>query len=219
MLRWEMTDDVFHSRPAFMDPASAVQAGYPGGGDEVPHFDAELIDDAPEAPSRGIINRYREVARLHSHGRTNNDICAILGYTATRLSIILKDPFVQAEIEQWRARFIDNDAIAIMRDAAKDGARFLHQKILDPNTKDTVALDASKFVIEKTHGKAKQEVNVEVSLAVSLQQTLKEMKERGEPLDVTPVLIPAAEGGPDSPETAGEPHDAQRWSTWVKQNV
>lgn len=165
------------SKPAFLDKERAESIGYVGA-DEIPKFDIELIADDPSAPSLGIIDRYREIARRHAHGQTNNQICQALGYTPSRVSIVLKDPFVQAEIGKWRKAFFDGEAIARLKEAARDGAARIHDLILDPKTKDTVLLDAAKFAVEKSHGKARQEVTVESGTLMAYLDVLKQMNER-----------------------------------------
>ncbi len=202
--------------PAFMDPKRAEAIGYVGAPDALPTFDDELDSLAPDgdlviaAPSRGLISRYQEIARLHAHGKTNNEICALLGYTASRMSLILKDPYVQKEIQTWRDRFIGDDSVSIMREAARDGARRLHGIILDPNARDSTAMDASKFVIEQSLGKAKQSVAVENVNLSSFMELIKGMQLRGEPLDVTPT------GHPELPA----PQQAEdQWGEWITKNI
>jgi len=203
------------SKPAFTDASKAAATPYCGSPDEIPTFDRELETESPEAPSRGIITRYREIARLHAFGKTNNEICALLGYTPSRMSIILTNPFVQEEIQKWRDQLVDDDAIGIMKNAARDGARRIHAFILNPKTRDTVAMDASKFAVEKTHGKARQEVSVESGTLSTFMDMLKEMKSRGEPLDVTPTGVPALAG--PSEDKAAAPQN--EFDDWLDENL
>lgn len=205
-------------KPAFLDPQRAAELPYVSGDPAArPKFDEELIAEDPAAPSRGIINRYREIARLHAHGKTNNEIAAILGYTASRMSIILKDPFVQTEIGRWRDALVDEDAIARLREAARDGASRIHAIILDPTAKDTTVLDASKFAIEKTHGKAKQEVSVESGTLGQFMDLLRDMSNRGEVLDVTPGPAPASLNPGEDGSNAEQ--QVNRWSAWLDTNL
>ena len=205
------------SSPAFLTlPAELPVQQYD---DLRPTFDDELIPEDPTAPSRGIINRYREVARLHSAGKTNNEICAHLGYTPCRMSLILKDPFVQSEIRRWRDLMHDDDAIGILKQAARDGAQRVHSIILDPKAKDTTVLAASAFAIEKTHGKAKQEVSLESGTLNTFMEMLKDMRSRGEVIDVSPEARRAeGPGGTESPQLAqAQGPDTQRnkFDNWL----
>ena len=204
-------------RPAFLKRETAESLPYVGAGpDDPPRFDDELIPEDPLAPSRGIINRYREIARRNALGQTNNEICQVLGYTPSRLSIILKDPFVQQEIAVWRDRLIDDDTMGILKNSAKDGARRIQAMINDPKAKDTLVLDASKFAIEKVTGKARQEVTVESGTLSTFMEMLKEMRQRGEAIDVTPA--PALAGGQVT-ETAEAPQQEDKFTAWLDQNL
>lgn len=208
-----MTDGPEDITPAFMDPIRAESIGYVGAPDALPTFDKELeteLAPSEDAPSRGLITRYQEIARLHAHGKTNNEICALLGYTPARVSLILKDPYVQKEIQTWRDRFVGDDSVSIMREAARDGARRIHGIILDPNARDSTVMDASKFVIEQALGKAKQSVAVENVNLSSYMELIKGMQLRGEPLDVTPK---------GSAELPAAPKAEDQWGDWITKNI
>ena len=204
----ELDDSGIPFRPIFLDPERAEKAQYVGV-DTVPTFDDELplspalpehgLEPVPaNAPSPGYISRYREIARLHAIGKTNNEICRILGYTPVRMSIILKDPFIQSEIARCRAKLFDQDVVDKIKEASKDGARLVHEIILNESEKTSVRLDAAKWAAEKAHGKARQEITVESGTLTSFMELLRDMTDRGEMLDVTPVQQSA------SPQVSGE---------------
>lgn len=204
-------------KPAFLNPERANAIGYIGE-DVRPRFDGEL-DAEPDGdngstPCRGIIDRYREIARLHALGKRNNEICEILGYSQTRMSLILAKPFIQTEIARYRAKLFDGDVQAKIKEAALDGARYIHNVILDENAKESTRLDAAKWANEKVHGKARQEVNVESGTLSQFMEMLKEMRSRGEsleqPIDVTPALLTAA---------PADPPQADPVDTWIQANL
>lgn len=191
---------------------------YPG--DPEATFDYELNVPEPaegnaEAPSRGYISRHQEVARLHAHGVRNSRIAELLQYTDTRVSLLLKDPYIQEEIARHRKALMDSDAIQILKQAAKDGARRIHNIILDPNTKDTTVLAAAQFAVEKSHGKAKQEVSVESGTFSSFMDMLREMRGRGEGMPAAAErdvqALPEAQR-PDAPQS-------DTWDGWLNQNL
>lgn len=198
------------------EPASAPARHSDEG--EAPQFDEELQAPDPAAPSRGYINRYKEIARLHALGFRNNDICARLGYGPASVSIILKDPFVQAEIARYREILFDGSVQERLKDAARDGTERLHRLILDPNTKDNVALQASTFAIEMTQGKAKQAVSVENNSLGAFMEMLREMRSRSEApgavIDMTQAAQPAQL---EAPAVRAEGPD--KWDTWLIENL
>lgn len=202
-------------KPAFLDKQRAEAIGYVGAEDTIPKFDHELRIDEPEAPSAGIISRYREIARLHALGKTNNQICEILGYTAAWMSTILKDPFIKAEVERYRQQLFDQDVTDKIKEASKDGASFIHNVILDGQEKSQTRLDAAKWVVEKAHGKARQEVSVESGTLMSFMELMNQMRSRGEVVDVGPKVLPesAAATAPDAVQKA-DPFDS-----WLDDNL
>lgn len=200
-----------NSKPAFLDPERASSIGYVGA-DDIPKFDAELETASPDAPSPGIIDRYREIARRHAHGQTNNQICEALGYTPSRMSIILKDPFVQSEILKWRQAFFDGDAISRLKEAARDGADRIHKIILNPKSDDRTVLAAATFAVEKSHGKARQEVQVESGTLMSFMDMMKQMQS-----GVQPALAPAA--GPVVKDVIEAAPQQDKFDTWLDTNL
>lgn len=201
--------------PAFLDPERATSIGYVGA-DVVPKFDYELQQQAKnEEPVEGVKARYSEIARLHAMGRTNNDIARILGYTASRVSILLREPFVQSEIQRYRSEVIDADAIQRMKHASKDGGRVIHDIILDETIKPEIRLKAAAIAVEMTHGKATQKVEVENNSLQSFAQALREMQARNEPIDVSPGAqpIPLLES-----KAEDQPEPVQQWDHWLDTN-
>lgn len=216
--------DIPPGGPAFLDPARAEAVAYPTG-DERPVFDDELREEPnPEAPSLGIRERHREIARLHAMGITNNEICKRLGYTPAWVSTMLRDPFVQSEIARWRGLMFSARAGDILKGAAEDAAREIHRIILDPNTKETTRLAAAQFAVEKVTGKAKQEIDVrggDINYYINIKQ---EMIRSGEIVDVTPAqpgpereVVSRVGGGVDAPPKP-EP-ETSRWSNWLDSNL
>lgn len=203
-------------RPAFLSETKAEATAYAGEPDLVPLFDHELLADNPEAPALGVQNRYREIARRHALGQTNNQIAAALGYTASRLSIILRDPFVQTEIGRWREALFDDETIANLKEAARFGSVRIRNLIVNPKTDDRVALTASQFAIEKVTGKAKQEVSVQSESLTGFMDMLREMRNRNEALDVTPKPLTASTA---SGEVGNAAPQADRFSAWIAENI
>ena len=195
--------------PAFLDPERAESIGYVSA-DEIPTFDDELQIDLPDAPSRGIIDRHKELARRHAMGQTNRQIAQALGYTDCRVSLILKSPFVQGEISRCREAFFSADANAIMKETSVQAARNLQNIVNDPTHRKH--FEASTFVAEKVTGKARQEITVESGTLTSFMELAKQMVGggAGEIIDVT-------DSGPKSlPEAAVQP---SRFDAWLDKNL
>lgn len=213
------------SRPAFMSKETAEAAPYVGADpDAVPQFDAELdgaavpvgpddpVVSVGKGPSVGYTERWRSIARLHALGQTNNQICRKLGYSAPGVSLALKQPFVQAEVLRYRQQY-EADIMTQVRSAALDGVERIHRIILDDKERSSVVLDAAKWAVEKTTGKPKQEVSVESGTLTTFMEMLKDMRKRGEAIDVTPALGPDASGNPD--QAQGFDTERNRYDTWI----
>lgn len=212
------------AKPAFLHQETAEAIGYVGA-DTVPEFDHELAawnDPAyippatevgdPAAPSHGYRERWRAIARYHALGLTNNQICAKLGYSPASLSTTLRNPWIQAEVQRYRSQY-EVDIATRVKDAATDGIERIHRIILDASEKSTTALDASKWAVEKASGKARQEVTVESGTLSTFMEMLKEMRSRGEPVDVTQT-VPALAG--DQESAAVHP---ERWDSWFEEHL
>lgn len=215
-----MNDEIVGSpdeRPLWTDPARAAASAAPidYAADWAGPFDEELQED-PGAPTAGVRNRRTEIARRAARGERNCDIAAALGYTQAWVSKVMKDPFVQSEIRRFRDALMETDAMHRLKLASPDAAERLHRAVLDP--KDKGGLDASKFILEMTYGKPKQAVSVENTSLTAFTEMLKEMRSRGEVIDVTPQPeARSAEGtrqvgaAPDAPQESG-------YTTWIRQH-
>lgn len=201
-------------KPLFLTPEKVDPNKYPGiGPDDKPNFDKELPDPIdPTDPignsniSLGVQGRYRQIARLHALGMTNNQIAERLGYTASRMSILLAYPEVQAEVARYRNQLYDQDLTEAMKDLGPDALAVIGKMINSPNEKlKDRSLDA-KWLLEKLTGKARQEVDLESSSLAAFMEVLKSMKRSGEtleqPIDVTPKQVT---GGEASANQSGEP--------------
>lgn len=214
-------------KPAFLDPERADKIPYPGEGSIEVVFDHELeqlkemdvepvekIGKGNHGPSRGYEERYRAIARLHVLGQTNNQIAAKLGYSAPGISLALNRPWVRAEVTRLRQQY-ETDILSRVKEASLDSAEYLHKTILDDTVKDEIRSANARWMIEKQTGKPKQEVDVKHGLGQFLD-VMKEMKERGETIDITP-RAQQIESSQDSKDI--EQKQDTSWDTWITENV
>lgn len=228
------------AKPLFMNPEAAQSVGYVENPDDiVPQFDRELLTPeyegireepqgkgysqtlSPAEEMRGIRERYRAIARLHALGLTNNQICRRLGYSPAGVSLALQKPQVQAEVERYRTQLYENDVLNALKDLGSDAVKVL-TNVLNGSGKTSEQLDAAKWLLEKLHGKAKQEVNVESNTLAGFMGLLKDMQRSGEVLhnsnapqrevlDVTPA----------KPEHSSQQliPVASKWENWSEKNL
>lgn len=191
---------------------------YPGEV-ERPTFDEEIPEplegaETPGPPDHGPIGqkeRWRMIARHYALGKTRKQIALSSGYTYIGVCRVLNYPWVQAEVARYRTSY-EADIITQVKEAATDGVQVIHGIILDDTEKSTTRLDASKWAVEKTTGKAKQEVSVESGSFLQYMELLKQMQIRGEAIDVTPLQTAQIEGPADAVP-------ADPWSNWLDTNT
>ena len=177
--------------------------------DDAPVFDAELeVRDASVCdPPVGVQARYLEVARLHALGLTTGAIARRLLYSTSRVGKLLHMPFVRDEVARIRGQLVDKGALEVLKEASRDGVRLIHQTILDEDRDIRVRLDAAKWSKEQAYGKAHQSLTVENNTLNVYIDMMKEMKTRGDVIDVTPKSLP------------GEAEKAGRWEAWLDENI
>jgi hypothetical protein len=198
---WELKPG---EKPLFMDP-DYVAGNNP---DVSPTFDHELeplpelegdLPPAGKGSSRGYQERHSRIALYHVAGYTNNQIGRHLGYSPAGVSLALKSPFVQTEIERYRLKYGSDEALAIMHRNTVNAALRIEREISDPNCKE--GHDSAKFVLEKVTGKPRQEVQVESGTILSFMEMLKDIKDQNAraviPRDVTDTqkVIQASDAG------------------------
>lgn len=149
------------AKPLWARPENVSASGRGASVNEAPsRFDAEL---EVEVPTPGLKTRHCEIARLHASGMTNNDIADKLGYTAARICVLLKEPFIQAEVQRWRDQLFDSDDIALMKQGAHDAIHRMLKLVSDPRTKPETLLRIGQFFVEQAHGKARQGIDIKSS--------------------------------------------------------
>lgn len=211
--------------PAFLNSDAVAQAKYPGA-DDAPTFDHELPPDeyeglseppAGKGPSRGYQERHRAIARLIALGHRPRAIARRLGYSDTGISLALKSPFIQKEIERYRSQLFDGDVLTALKDLGPDAVNVITQMINSDDQKLKDRTEAAKWLLEKLTGKPKQEVNLESQTLGAFMDLVKNMQQRGESLDVVDVThsaLPEAReaGAPQAPEPPkDELSDIKTW--------
>ncbi len=204
-------------RPLFMNPeymASPAAQKYPGWApDEKPVLTE--YDEHEELPQGSVLEnpRHARLAVLHVQGKTNNQICEILGYSQSRVSILLHQPALVEEIHRLRAA-VHADAIGELKALDSEAVNKMKEHLRDPREKLSEQVQTAKWILEKNHGKAKQEHTHESGTLAAFTDLLKKMASTGEQLQ--PVLeaefreVPA-EGEARAMVTVPEPGRFANW--------
>lgn len=145
-------------------------------------------------PDKPLNQRQRELARLAAHGKTNNEICKLLDYTQGRVSVLLSNTKVKNEIEKYKDKLFGVDAQTRLKELSGDALNVMEGILIDGQIDIEKKESAAKWVLEKTTGKAAQQIEVkgEVNIGVFLDK-LDQLKSTNkslpapEPIDVTPL--------------------------------
>ncbi len=109
--------------------------------------------------SNGVLNpRHRRLCQLAAAGSSNAAIAEELGYVGSRVSILLKNQYIAAEILRLQDRIFEETIKGRLKQFAEPALNNIH-RILTDNTnrvKTSEKADMSKWVVEKLDGKATQ---------------------------------------------------------------
>jgi len=145
------------------------------------------------APNRPLNKRQRELARLMAHGKTNQEIAKTLGYSLGRVSVLCSNTKIKEEIEKYRDKLFEVDSMTRLKEIASDAVNVMGDILLDKNVEAIKKEGAAKWVLEKTTGKAAQQIDVTVEGNIGvLLDKLDNLKVAGKALpapviDVTPL--------------------------------
>lgn len=208
-----------------MQADSPDDLGNPAASEEVaaPHLaEAEgevWTPDPLNPPSRALTSQekwpgeWHAVCWMYAHGASQNQIAQQLNYSVSRISIILQRPEVHERIEQIRKEFIGKDSLTKRFGSVAPKAMDVLAKVIDGREQAKVSerIDASKWLLEKVTGKAKQEVSVEGGAGIlQLLQALDEAKAAA----AAPQQHSDIELKPQQAEPKKDP-----LAEWVSQNV
>jgi hypothetical protein len=150
--------------------------------------------------------RHRRLAQLAAQGLSNKDICAELGYSDSRVSILLKNSFIAAEVRRLQDRIFEatiKDRLKGMGDAALNNIEMiLNDRTNRVRVSEKAAM--SQWLIEKLDGKATQTHDLGQNMLGVLMDRLDAQRSAPigatAPRDVTPLLGESTEPRPRTEE-------------------
>lgn len=136
--------------------------------------------------------RHLKLAEYAAQGKRQKEIAELTGYTQSRVSILLSNTRIRAEVLRIQERIYE-DTIGGRLKKMSDPALAIVEKILTDRTnrvKISEQADMAKWVLEKLDGKATQKFDVGENMLGLLMDKLDHMKNAGKGLnsiDVTPL--------------------------------
>lgn len=129
--------------------------------------------------AHGVLSpRHRRLAQLAAEGCSNASIAEQLGYSGSRVSILLKNSFIMTEILRLQERIFEETIQQRMKTFAEPALANVHMILTDRTNKVKVSEKAemSKWVIEKLDGKATQKTDIGENLLAVLMDRLDSQK-------------------------------------------
>jgi len=184
----------------WFDPSSAVadspvsnsSSSPPLGENESTPAPLASLDDTPLALDPSVIEahdsrslaagkltpRHRRFCQLAAAGWTNAQICKELGYVSSRVSVLLKNQFIAAEIIRLQNKLFEETVVQRMKALGDPALSVIEDILTDTSNRVKVSekLDAAKWVVEKLDGKAIQRHDVGENLLSVLMDRLDAQK-------------------------------------------
>lgn len=129
-------------------------------------------------PNKPLSHRHVELARLFAAGKAHWEIEKLLGYSRTYISILSSHPKMRKAVRALQDKTFEmsvQERIKGLNHAATD---VLEERMLDEREKSQVRVDIAKWLVEKTTGKAKQEIETKDSNLSDFMSLLRESIEQ-----------------------------------------
>lgn len=150
-----------------------------------------MITDEPEEelswgdkmllPGRPLSPRHKKLAELAASGRTNNEIAAELGYTASRVSILLSNTMIKNEIESIRDRVYE-DTKKRLKEMTRPALDEIEKCLKDESNryKENLKVETARWLIEKVDGRPVQSLELGASTLAAMMDRLDALKNSGQ---------------------------------------
>ena len=151
-----------------------------------------------------LSHRLKFVAQLSAMGVSQREIAERTGYTEGRLSIVLNSPLVSVEVDRARRSIFEKDPEVALRTMLPMALESVHEVLANKSEKSSLRVETAFKVFERTHGKAKQQIDVGGNLLKDLFEMMDkrdeilaqrekdivvESKELGNIVDVDPLDV------------------------------
>lgn len=106
--------------------------------------------------------RQRRFAQLCAAGHTNREICEALGLTSSWVSTLQNNPNIRAEIIRLQEKIFAETVIEQLKDMREQALGNIKLALTDDTNRVKMSekLEASKWVVEMTEGKATQKTDI-----------------------------------------------------------
>lgn len=145
-----------------------------------------------------LSHRHKYVAHLAAMGFKQVEIARRTGFSQSWLSTILSGGLLNAEIERARKEMFALDPDLALKSALPDATQLITEVIRNDQEKTSLRVDTAFRLLERTHGKAKQAIELGGSLIKDLFQQL-DAANRAKTIQVDSRSIPVEAEWTDAP--------------------
>jgi hypothetical protein len=113
--------------------------------------------------ANGILSpRHRRLAQLAASGSSNSAIAKELDYSDSRISILLRNPFIVREIRRLQDRLFEETIQQRLKNLVDPALSNIEEILKDRTNRVKVSekFEASRWVVEKLDGKAVQKTDI-----------------------------------------------------------
>jgi DNA-binding CsgD family transcriptional regulator len=145
---------------------------------------------------RELSPRHRKLAELKAQGFANKDIALQLGYTDSRVSILLSNTKVREEVDRIRERIYEETIGRRLKAMAEPALNEIQRCITDQTNKypERLKVETSRWVVEKIDGKAVQKHDIGENLLGIMMDKIDALKGSSKDIDsiidATPLQEP-----------------------------
>lgn len=204
-------------------PSEGEQSGVPDTlGDVPPGTVYDLEEPIPQeafeefdeslSPYSGLNPRLQYVCLLFAQGERGVDIAKKLGYSQSRLSVLLTRDDVKKKIRKYRNQFFERSIKERIKELSSDAIAEIERILNDPSAKDDTKLRAATWLLEKESGKATQTTQIESNTLLDLFEKIEKLQNSGQVIDLTPNEVRTIPAQSENSEL-GEPVDSENKET------
>lgn len=186
--------------------------------DESTELDTEAGAHDYRTLANGVMSpRHRRFAQLVAEGKSGEQISSELGYVASRISVLKRNPLIAAEVLRLQERIFEETIGQRLKSFAEPALSNIFEILTDRSGRVKVGekMALSQWVVEKLDGKATQKTDIGENLLAVLMDRLDARRTGPQVLpsesaiDVTPA--PSPPSGQESPPAKPQDDDLSAW--------
>lgn len=156
-----------------------------------------------------------------SQGMKLTEAAELCDYTHAWASQLARTPVFRKELLRLQEKVFERPIAERMRSLAPKAIDVIEEILEAPDDRAKLGEKANhaRWLVEMVEGKATQRVESEQNVLVGIMDTLKDMKDKGQVLDVTPAALPKKKEEEGAQEEAKEEQPANPWAVWAGENL